>query len=94
MITSSKFCFRYENSLLFSALKGDNYATIEKVYCFTSSSQFLRLFKSTLRLGCIAQSLTCLTADPGVTSLIPVRPHTFVEIDPEIISTAILLPCQ
>ena len=43
--------------------------------------------------GRIAQSVTCLaTADPGVASLIPVRYHTFVEIDHEIISTVILLP--
>ena len=34
----------------------------------------------------------CLTANPGVTSLIPVRSHTLVEIDHEIISTVILLP--
>ena len=34
----------------------------------------------------------CLTADPGVASLIPARSHTFVEIDHEIISTVILLP--
>ena len=46
----------------------------------------------------IAQSVTCLatdaclTADPGVASLIPARCHTFVEIDHEIISTVILLP--
>ena len=46
----------------------------------------------------VAQSVTCLatdaclTADPGVTSLIPVWSHTFVEIDHEIISTVILLP--
>ena len=46
----------------------------------------------------VAQSETCLatdaslTADPGVASLIPVRSHTFVEIDHEIISTVILLP--
>ena len=45
-----------------------------------------------------AQSVTCLvtdaklTADPGVASSIPARSHTFVEIDHEIISTAILLP--
>ena len=45
-----------------------------------------------------AQSVTCLatdaclTADPGFTSLIPARSHTFVEIDHEIISTVILLP--
>ena len=35
---------------------------------------------------------TCLTADPGVASLIPACYHTFVEIDREIISTVILLP--
>ena len=46
----------------------------------------------------VAQSVRCLatdaylTADPGVASLIPVRSHTFVEIDREIISTVILLP--
>ena len=46
----------------------------------------------------VAQSVTCLatdaclTADPGVVSLIPARSHTFVEIDHEIISTVILLP--
>ena len=44
-----------------------------------------------------AQSVTCLatdmslTADPGVSSSIPARSHTFVEIDHEIISTVILL---
>ena len=32
------------------------------------------------------------SADPGVASSIPARSHTFVEIDHEIISTAILLP--
>ena len=46
----------------------------------------------------IAQSVmclttdACLTADPGVASLILVRSHTFVEIDHEIISMVILLP--
>ena len=48
--------------------------------------------------GLVAQSVTCLatdaclTADPGVASSIPVRFHTFVEIDHEMISTVILLP--
>ena len=48
--------------------------------------------------GRVAQSVTCLatdaclTADPGVASSIPVRYHTFVEIDHEIISAVILLP--
>ena len=44
----------------------------------------------TFRLSHIAQSVTCLTADPGVASSIPVRSHTFMEIDHEIISTVIL----
>ena len=43
-------------------------------------------------LGRVGQSVMCLTADPGVMSLIPARYHTFVEIDHEIISTVILLP--
>ena len=34
----------------------------------------------------------CLTACPGVASLIPARSHTLAEIDHEIISMAILLP--
>ena len=48
--------------------------------------------------GCVAQSVTCLatdaclTADPGVACSIPVRSHTFVEIDHEMISMVILLP--
>ena len=48
--------------------------------------------------GRVAQSVTCLATDacltaiPGVASSIPARSHTFVEIDHEIISTAILLP--
>ena len=50
-----------------------------------------------IKPGCVAQSITCLTADaslaanPGVASSIPARSHTFVEIDHEIISTVILL---
>ena len=48
--------------------------------------------------GRVARSVKCLAADaslaadPGVTSSIPARSHTFVEIDHEIISTVILLP--
>ena len=41
--------------------------------------------------GRVAQSVTCLTTDPGVASSIPARSHAFVEIDHEIISTVILL---
>ena len=48
--------------------------------------------------GRVAQSVTCLATDacltavPGVARSIPVRSHTFVEIDHEIICTVILLP--
>ena len=42
--------------------------------------------------GRVAQSVTCLTADPGVASSFPVLSHTFMEIDHELISTIILLP--
>ena len=39
----------------------------------------------------IAQSVGSLTADSGVESLITAESHTFMEIDPAIISTVILL---
>ena len=51
-----------------------------------------------MKPGRVAQSVTCLatdtclTADPGVASLIPARSHTFMEIVHEIFSTVILLP--
>ena len=58
----------------------------------------VNLHYSDVMPGRVAQSVTCLatdaclTADSGVASSIPVRSHTFVEIDHEIISTVILLP--
>ena len=42
--------------------------------------------------GHVVQSIMYLTADPGVTTSILAWPHTFTEIDHEIISTAIFLP--
>ena len=74
--------------------------------CITRSTGTVKLRKFELRLfeilpnstGCIAQSVTCLATDtcltayPGVASLIPARSHTFVEIDHEIISMVILIP--
>ena len=42
--------------------------------------------------GRVVQSVTYLTADPGVANSTPAGYHTFAEIDLEIISTAILLP--
>ena len=69
---------------------------------YTCCAPFNRyfFFRKILYLGPgrVAQSVTCLatdaclTADPGVASSIPVRSNTFVEIDHEMISTAILLP--
>ena len=38
--------------------------------------------------GRVALSVTCLTADPGVTSSTQDKSHTFVQIDHEIISMA------
>ena len=43
------------------------------------------------RPGIVMQSVTSPTADPGVVSSIHSQPHTFVEIDHEIISTGFLL---
>ena len=46
----------------------------------------------------VAQSVTCLATDaclitdPGVASSIPVRSHSFVEIDKEMIYKVFLLP--
>ena len=55
----------------------------EYVYAFNRAWQVF--------VTCLATD-ACLTADPGVASSILARSHTFVEIDHEIISTAILLP--
>ena len=58
----------------------------------------IQTFSHRFMPGGVAQSVmclatdACLTADPGVASSIPVRSHTFVEIDHEMISTVILLP--
>ena len=81
------------------ALRVKHIHTISKDLCNTSinnieeDSRDLYSIETTIYItGCVAQSVTCLTADPGVASSILVRSHTFVEIDHEIISTAILLP--
>ena len=65
-------------------------------YLMKTADVIMNFFLQTM--GRIAQSVTCLATDasltayPGVTSSIPARSHTFVEIDHEIISTVILLP--
>ena len=88
--SSCSFC-HYISHLIGCCLAG--YFTCEMIdssYHFNDQLLYKR--------GCLALSVTCLIADiclvaePGVASLIPARPHTFMEIDCEIISTAILLP--
>ena len=72
---------------------------VSMVHVTLTFVQFLRHFWSGTREGrltplyptCLATDAS-LTADPGVVSSIPARSHTFVEIDHEITSTAILLP--
>ena len=77
--------------------KRKNGRTFKGVYEQQNSYISCRLPKLNLP-GRVAQSVTCLatdaflTADPGIASSIPVRSHTFVEIDHEMISTVILLP--
>ena len=67
-------------------------AVKSRMKCSVSSVSTLK------KAGPLAQLVTCLatdaclTADSEVGSLIPVRSHTFVEIDHEMISSVILLP--
>ena len=51
---------------------------------------FTACFSRQKSQGCVVQSVRCLTADPGVTSFWA-QSLSFVEIDHEIISSAILL---
>ena len=80
------------------ALTGFIQESLSKFKDFSRTLQFSSTKFKTKIPGRVAQSVTCLatdaclTADPGVASSIPVRSHTFVEIDHEIISTVILLP--
>ena len=74
-----------------------------KVYSFISffaywKYEIVRFPQVKRRPRHVAQSVMCLatdgylTADQGVAIRIPARSHTFVEIEHEIISLAILLP--
>ena len=42
-----------------------------------------------MKPGCVAQWVASQISDPGILSSIPVRPHTFAEIDHEIFATVI-----
>ena len=50
------------------------------------------LYQEPFKSVTVAQSVMCLTADSRVARSIPARSHTLVEIDHEILSTAILPP--
>ena len=75
-------------------------ASMQKAKKKKRTSEYKHAGKATIIIlpGRVTQSVTCLatdaclTTDPGVASSIPVRSHTFVAIDHEIISTVILLP--
>ena len=56
-----------------------------------NKSEYIINISQAQSVTCLATD-ACLTANPGVASSIPVRSHTFVEIDHEMISTVILLP--
>ena len=70
---------------------------LKKAWAEASILEISLFYLKKMTPGRVAQSVTCLatdaclTADPGVESLIPVRSHTFVKIDHEMISTVILL---
>ena len=68
-----------------SVINGSHCTTLLRVLTVKSFSTAFFLS------GPLAQSIRCLTADPEVASLIPGQSHTFVEINHEIISKAILL---
>ena len=86
---------------MFLSLSGDctgsSESTLVKITNCWKSHVTVQIFLNT---GPRRQSVTCLatdacmTADPGVPSLIAARSHTFMEIDHEIISTVISLPSE
>ena len=91
-----------ELNLVFQSLTGGCTGSFESTlvkmaHCWKShvTGNTVQIFLNT---GPRRQSVTCLatdaclTADPGVPSLITARSHTFMEIDHEINSTVIFLP--
>ena len=71
---------------------------ILSVFCFSFVSMWSLFVQFLFIPGHVVQLVTCqatdvsLNADPGFSSSIPARSHTFVEIDHEIFSTVICLP--
>ena len=87
MVNSSPF------STLHTLLKQKKFKTVGSLYFLSLLSIYDHHLADRVAhtVTCPAAD-TCLTADPGVPSSIPVQSHTFVEIDHEIISKVILLP--
>ena len=63
---------------------------LESIFTRLAASIISR-FQLVTVTGPVGQSVASLTVDPGIISSIPAWSHTFVEIDCELISTAILL---
>ena len=90
-----------ELNLVFLSLTGgctgSSESTFVKMsYCWKSHVSvqiYLNTRPRRQSVTCLATD-ACLTADPGVPSLIADRSHTFMEIDHEIISTVISLPSE
>ena len=60
--------------------------------CYIQNIKIQASLYNSASLGGVAQSVTYLTADPVVKSLIPALTHSFVEIYHEIVSKVIFLP--
>ena len=90
-----------ELNLVFLSLTGgctgSSESTLVKMAHCWKSHVTVQIFLNTgprmQSVTCLATD-TCLTADPGVPSLIAARSHTFMEIDREIFSTVISLPSE
>ena len=88
-----------ELDLVFLSITGDCTGSSESTlvrmaHCWKSHvtvQTFLNTGPRLQSVTCLATD-ACLTADPGVPSLIAAQSHTFMEIDHEIISTVIFLP--
>ena len=88
-----------ELNLVFQSLTGGCTGSFESTlvkmaHCWKSHVMvqiFLNTGPRRQSVTCLATD-ACLTADPGVPSLIAARSYTFIEIDHEMISTVIFLP--
>ena len=88
-----------EFNLVFLSLTGgctgsSEYTLVKMAHCWKSHvtvQTFLNTGPRMQSVTCLATD-TCLTADPGVPSLIAARSHNSIEIGHEIISTVTFLP--